>query len=674
MSFASAEAVVARAMAAWRPPEKLSLSAWSERNYRLSSESAAEPGRFKPFPFQVGILDAMSDPATEEVTLMKSARTGYTSMLCAGIGYYIEHDPCSQLVVQPTVDDGKEFSKETIAPMLRDVPVLAQIRVHDLEEKGAKDSSNTLTHKAFPGGILSITGANSGTGFRRKTRRVVWFDEVDAYPPSAGNEGDPIKLGKKRNETFWNRKTIAGSTPLIAGASRIEEMYESGDKRRYYVPCPHCEHMDFLTFREQIGENARGHWMAFDSSSPEAAFATAHFICRGCGCEIGHEHKRWMVERGEWRAERPFHGHASFHIWSAYSYSPGATWGHIAKEFVESNQVGADRQEKLQTFVNTTLGETWTEKGEAPDWQRLVDRREGYQGDGGGPRLVTVPAGALFLTAGMDVQADRLVYEVVAWMDDFQSWSLEADVIMGDTAKAETWAKADELLARSWPGAADGAQHHIRLLAVDSGFNTQTVYNWARHKPRVLACKGSSTAVTMLGQPKNVDVKLEGRRIARGAKMWIVGVDLVKAELYGWLRLEKPAAAGAPFPPGYCHFPTTYGEEYFKQLTAEQRVKIRKKTGFTHLEWQLIAGRENHFLDCRVYARAAAYRCKLDRIVAARLARGARPAPPPAPQRPASDVEQAARAPAPSPRQAGERPRGPGGGSGRGGSWRSRWR
>lgn len=626
MSFASADVVIRRPMSAWRPPPRLSLSQWADEHFRLSSESAAEPGRWRTLPYQRGIMDAVTDPTIEEVTLQKSARIGYTSIVSAGIAYHIAHDPCSQLVIQPTVDDGKEFSKETIAPMLRDVPELAKIRVRDFEEKGARDSSNTLTHKAFPGGILSIAGANSGTGLRRKTRRIVWFDEVDAYPASAGPEGDPINLGKKRAQTFWNRKYVKGSTPLVAGASRIEEEFEAGDRRRYYVPCPTCGHMDFLTFSERKGEDARGHWMAFDASSPERAFDTAHFICRGCGCEIHHEHKRWMVERGEWRAEKPCRGHASFHIWAAYSYSPGATWGHIAKEFVEANAGGP---EKLQTFVNTTLGETWIEKGEAPEWRQLYDRAESYEHG-------AVPTNeVLLLTAGIDVQADRLVYEVVGWGGDLQSWSIEAGVIPGDTSKPETWAEADKLLSRTFPGPA--GELPIRFVGVDSGYNTNHVYNWARRHPaRVFACKGVSGQRVMLGTPTAVDVKVDGKRIARGAKVWPVGVDLVKGEFYGWLRLESPTReSGNAYPGGFCHFPR-HDEAYFKGITAEHMVKVKTKRGFVRLEWQVLGGRENHPLDARVYARAVTALARLDQHAAVRARRARVSAPAgPAPQAPA---------------------------------------
>lgn len=599
--FADPEAVIARAMRAWKPPPRLSLSEWAEAHFVLSSETAAEPGRWRTLPYQRGIMDAITDPLVTDVSLMKSARIGYTLMLSAALGYHVHQDPSSILVVQPTVDDAKNFSKETIAPMLRDVPVLAEMVFRDLEEKGPKDSSNTLTHKAFAGGVLSLVGANSGAGFRRISRRIVLLDEVDAYPPSAGSEGDPVRLATMRSQSFWNRKRIAGSTPLVAGNSRIEKLFREGDQRRYFVPCPHCGHMAPFVFR-----GADGHVMRWDEGKPETAF----FVCQGGGCIIEHKDQRSMIERGEWRAGAAFRGHASFQIWAAYSYAPNATWAHIAEEFLAANR---DGPEALRTFVNTVLGETWVEKGEAPEWRRLYERREHYERG-------TVPEGVVVLTAGVDVQRDRLVWEVVGWGDDRQSWSIDADVIMGKTDGDTPWKELDELLNRQWPGAG-GLQHAISLLAVDSGDQTQRVYDWARGYPmtRVIAVKGAKAAKMLIDSPSAVDIDFRGKRRARGYKVWPVSPGIAKSQIYGWLGLDAPTQPEEPFPPGYCHFPQ-YGEEFFKQLTAEQLVKVVKRGGYVAHEWQVIPGRQNHYLDCRVYARAAAMRAGLDRLAARRRA------------------------------------------------------
>lgn len=594
--FAHARDVCQEVRKVFRPPPKLTLSEWADTYYFLSAESAAEPGRWKTIPYQKGFMDAITDPRVTWVIMMKSARIGYTKCIDAAIGYGIHQDPCPMLVVQPTVEDAKGFSKEEIAPMIRDCPVLSQIVFEDASDAGPRDSGNTILHKKFPGGVLSMVGANSGAGFRRISRKRVFFDEVDGYPPSAGSDGDPIKLGARRAEYYHDRKLVSGSTPLIAGHSRIETMFLEGDQRRYYVPCPQCDHMDHLVFTEKP---SGGHFMKWPKDEPEKAY----FVCSKNGCIIEHKDKYKMVERGEWRASQPFNGKASFHIWTAYSYSPNASWAEIAKEFIAAKK---DGPEALKTFVNTVLGETWKDKGEAPDWERLYNRRETYT-------IGTVPDRVTFLTAGLDVQKDRTVYEVVGWNERKESWSIEAGVINMDPSIESDWRKVDELLSKTWRNAAE-TPFSIRMLAADSGYNTQVVYNWVRRYPmsRVIAVKGSQKARHIIGLPSQVDIKMNGKRVARGFKVFMVGVDIAKSELYGWLRLPKPKETET-FPVGFCHFPE-YDEEYFKQITSEHLVTAVTRQGYTKLEWQLLPGRENHWLDCRVYARAAAVLLGLDRI------------------------------------------------------------
>lgn len=578
---------------ALRPPARLSLSEWADRYFVLSAESAAEPGRWRTLPYQRGVMDAITDPDVERISMMKSARVGFTKVIDAAIGYFMHQDPCPIMVVQPTVEDANGFSKEEIAPMLRDCDVLREL----VGEQKTRISENTITHKTFPGGSLTMVGANSGRGFRRVSRRVVMFDEVDGYPASAGSEGDQIKLGIRRTEYYHNRKIIAGSTPLVAGASRIEKMFEAGDQRRYHIPCPSCGHRAPFAFREKADRSV--HFMAWDDGAPE----TAHMVCGENGCIVEESHKIAMLEGGEWVAAAEFTNHASFHIWAGYSLSPNATWPQIAAEFLEAVDHGA---EALKTFVNTVLGETWQERGEAPDYARLYERRERYP-------IGEAPAGVDFLTLGVDVQQDRLVYEVVGWqIGTKRSWSVDAGLLWGDTADDQTWEQLDELVGRTFPRAGGDALP-IAMAAIDSGYRTQQVYGWCRRYPmsRVMACKGVATARSMVGTASPVDVTVRGKRLQRGYKVWPIGVALAKSELYGWLRLEAPAD-GDPYPSGWCAFPE-YDMEYFRQITAEHLVEVKKRTGFVIREWQMIPNRENHWLDCRVYARAAAAVLGLDR-------------------------------------------------------------
>lgn len=595
--------LAARVRGAWRPPVRLDLNAWAEDRFYLSAESAAEPGRWRSIPYQRGILNAFTDPDVYQVSVMKSARVGWTKVVNAVVGYHMDMDPCPIMVVQPTIEDAQGYSKEEIAPMLRDCPALAAIA----PAEKTRDGDNTILAKRYRGGSVSIVGANSPRGFRRVSRKVVLFDEVDGYPLSAGHEGDPIALGIRRTEYYWDRKIGAGSTPTIAGVSRIESLFLAGDQRRFYVPCPHCGADQVLTFPR----------FTWPTGRPDLAV----YVCILCGAEVEHKDKRDMVEAGAWRAgphkqfpdapaPGPWQGHASFHIWAGYSYSPNATWGQLATEFVAATRGG---QETLKTFVNTVLGEPWRERGEAPEWERLYQRRDRYA-------IGTCPAGVLLLTAGVDVQKDRLVYEVVGWGRDKRSWSIEAGVLVGDVSTPTPWVQLDALLERMFPHEG-GALLPIQTLAVDSGAFTQAVYAWARTKPstRVIAVKGLSTMQrgVLVGLPSAVEVTVRGRKLKRGYRIWPVNVDQAKTELYGWLGLVPPTdeerAAGAEDPPGFCRFPE-HGEAYFQQLTAEQLVKTRTKRGHIVTAWEVIPGRENHGLDARNYARAAAFVAGIDRF------------------------------------------------------------
>lgn len=568
----------------FKPPRSIRLSQWAQENYVLSPESSAETGHFKPFPFQVGILDAITDPEVTRVSVLKSARVGWTKILNIATAYYMVEDPCAVMMVQPTLSGARRYSKEELGPMLRDCPSVAKI----FGGGKWKDARDTILHKSFPGGSVSMVGANSGEGFRMVSRRVLELDEVDGYPLSAGDDGDQIALTIRRSEHFWNRKILMGSTPLVEQTSRITKAYLAGDQRRFYVPCPHCGRMDFLVFRES--ENG-GHFMAWPSSEPEKA----HFVCgHGCGSAIEHESKFDMVSAGEWRAKRPMvDGHASFWIWAGYSFSPNAGWGQLAREFVEANKGGV---ETLRTFMNTVIGEAWIEKGEAPDWEKIQARAEDYDAS-------LMSALDLTLTMGVDVQKNRLVYEVVAWDEEFRSWSLEYGEIFGDPNGDEVWEELDKIRASEWFGKS------IKMTAVDSGaIATTRVYEYSKEKghQRVMAVKGGhNTQRTIIAPPNKVEITKSGKLLGK-TLLFMVGGSLIKPDIYAWLNVKRGDSKIGPR--GMCHFPKGYPDKYYQELTAEHLVAVMKRTGFETYEWRLLPNRENHVLDCRVYARAAAAR------------------------------------------------------------------
>jgi phage terminase large subunit GpA-like protein len=562
---------------ALRPPPKLSLSEWADEFGVLSAESSAEAGRWHTIPYQRGMMDAVTDPTIEQVTVLKSARVGYTKILNHVIGYHIHQDPCSIMLVQPTIEDAQGYSKEEISPMLRDTPVLRGL----VSEAKAKDGENTILQKMFPGGTLSLVGANSPRGFRRVSRRIVLFDEIDGYPPSAGAEGDQIKLGIRRTEYFWNRKIVAGTTPTVKDGSRGEKLFEQSDQRRYFVPCPSCGEFQYLKWKNL-------HW-------PPGEPLLAYFVCEKNGCTIPHSKKRWMVEHGEWRATAPGNGkHAGFHIWAAYSYSPNAGWGQLAAEFLEAK----GDAESLKTFVNTVLGELWEEEYSAKiGAEGLKARAETYT-----PGVA--PARALVLTAGVDVQDNRLAVSIYGWGQGEESWVVSHMEIYGDPSKPEIWKQLDDVLLRPWRHEL-GCEIGIAAAAIDTGGHyTHEVYQYVRErrankmKVRVIAIKGQSQKGKIaIGKPKKVDVNFRGQSLKFGVDLYPLGTDTIKSTLYGRLKHNEPG-------PGYMHFHGDLPDEFFQQITVEKQV-TRYVKGFPIREWVKPAGKRNEALDCLVYAYAA---------------------------------------------------------------------
>ncbi len=573
------------ALLAFKPPEKLSLSEWADNHAFLSAESSAEGGRWRTLPYQKGIMDAITDPTVEQVTVMKSARVGYSKILNHVIGYHVHQDPAPIMLVQPTIEDAQGYSKEEIAPMLRDTPCLKGL----VSEAKAKDGANTILQKQFPGGTLSLVGANSPRGFRRVSRRIVLFDEVDGYPPSAGSEGDQIKLGIRRTEYYWNRKIVSGSTPTVKDFSRIERMYSQSDMRRYYVPCPDCGHMQYLRW-----SNIR--WTDGDAS-------TAAYCCEKCGVFIPHSKKRWMVERGEWRGTSDFNGkHVGFHIWAAYSYSPNAAWSNLVEEFLDAKHDA----EQLKTWVNTILGEVWEDEYASKiSGDSLMERaaEEKYKHE-------CPPAEVLLLTCGCDCQDDRLSLSVWGYARDEEAYLVDRVVLHGSPSRPEVWAQLDEVLQNPYE-TEDGRSLNIEVCCIDSGgHHTQEVYGYARERAAmgVIAIKGmGQKGKPPLGKPSKVDINFKGRAMKNGAQLFPVGVDGVKGLLFGRLKHNDPG-------PGYLHFYPTVGPDYFQELTAERQV-LRYRNGFPERVWVKKSQSPNEALDEMVYAYAALHRLyqKFDR-------------------------------------------------------------
>jgi phage terminase large subunit GpA-like protein len=578
------------------PPPELTISDWADANRRLSSKASAEPGRWRTSraEYQRGIMEAVSDAATHSVVIMSSSQVGKTEVVNNCVAYHIDQDPAPIMVVMPTERDAETWSKDRFSPMARDTPCLKN-RIADPK---SRDGNNKILHKRFPGGHLTIVGANAPTGLASRPIRLLLCDEVDRYPFSAGAEGDPVNLAKKRTVTFWNRKIVLVSTPTNRGASRIETAYEESEQRQFWVPCPDCDTVQVLTWPQVKWDKALD-----GTHLPE----TARYRCVHCDAAWTDEARWAAVREGRWIASQPFEGTAGFHLNEIYS--PWVRLEQMVRSFL-SARAGGD--EAMKTYVNTSLGETWVESGEAPDWQRLQGQKEDWPAG-------TVPQQGLFLTAGADVQKDRIEVDVWAWGRGLESWLVDHMVIDGGPGSEACWRRLSDLLGQIWVQT-NGAPMTIARLAIDTGYETSAVYGWARQvgSAQVAPVKGVEgfNRASPVSGPTFVDATVGGKRLRRGARLWTVAVSTFKAETYRFLRQDRPAddetGAGASFPPGTIHLPGWADAEWLKQLVAEQLVTIRNKRGFARLEWQKLRER-NVALDCRVYARAAAWITGADR-------------------------------------------------------------
>ncbi len=575
------------------PDPLLTVSEWADKHRVLSSKAASEPGRWRTSrtPYLREIMDALSPMSPiERVVFMKGAQVGGTELGLNWVGYVIHHAPGPMMAVWPTVEMAKRASKQRIDALIEESPAIQE----RIAPARSRDSGNTILAKEFHGGVLVMTGANSAVGLRSMPVRYLFLDEVDGYPLDVEGEGDAISLAEARTRTFARRKIFIVSTPTISGASAIEREYEASDQRRYFVPCPHCSHRQWLRFEQ----------LRWDKGQPE----TTAYVCEACDTAIAEHHKTWMLEHGQWQAMAEGKT-AGFHLSSLYSPVGWRAWRDIAAAWEAAVNKESGSAAAIKTFKNTELGETWVEEGEAPDWQRLVERREDY-------RIGSVPQGGLLLVGAADVQKDRIEASVWAFGRGKESWLVEHRVLMGDTARDTVWKRLAEMLAESWTHAL-GAEMPLARFALDTGFATQEAYAFARacRDPRVMAVKGVARGAALIGTPTAIDVSQGGKKLRRGIKVYSVAGGIAKLEFYNNLR--KSADVGEDgltpvFPAGFVHLPKI-DAEFIQQLCAEQLITRRDRNGFPVREWQKMRER-NEALDCYVYARAAASSAGLDRF------------------------------------------------------------
>lgn len=577
MSQESIAIVRRRAFQALKPPPRLPLDEWIETELRLPASVSALPGKVTLWPFQREIARAIGDPAIERVTVVKSVRVGYSTLLAAAIGSYIANEPAPILLLQPTEADARDVVVSDLEPIFDATPALRGLLNDDTEEAGR----NTLLSRRFPGGSLKVVAAKSPRNLRRHNVRILLIDEADAM--ENGPEGSPIVLAERRTLSFPNRKIVIGSTPIFDDG-HVLRSYAQSDQRIFEVPCPEC-----ATFHEILWSHIQ--W-------PEGEPEKATFVCPSCGSVVDERHKGEMIANGRWRATQPHvKGHAGFRINALVSPHANASWGRLASEFIAAKS----SPETLQVFVNTILAEGWRDAGDELDESDLASRRELFG-------LAAIPSDALLITIGVDVQDDRLE-TVILGHGRAAVFVLAHRVLWGPVDSAEVWTELDDLLRSSWPHP-NGGTLRVDAAVIDSSDGDHQPHVYAFTRPRfgrrIVAGKGAAGFSRAPLQ----------RSSAKGAPLFIVGVDALKQNLFN--RLDRR---------GSIRFSADLEPVYFEQLTSERRV-TRYVRGSPVRRFERISGKRAEALDATVYALAARHLLNMDLTRReAELASAAAPAP-----------------------------------------------
>ncbi len=563
-----------------RPEKKYTVTEWANAFRYLSSKASAEAGKYSSSrtPYLIEIMDSLtSNNGINEVVWMAGAQVGKTESGNNWLGYIVDISPASTMIVQPTVDIAKKFSKQRIATMFDETPAL-KIKIKPAR---SRDSGNTVLVKEFEGGMFNIVGANSAAGLRSIPVRNLFFDETDAYTLDADGEGDPIELARKRTNTFGNKKKIFyTSTPKDKETSAIEREFLKGDQRKYFIPCPHCNGKQELIFY-----NLK--YKKYKHNERKVIPESVYYECMFCKKEIKEHHKTKFLELGEWIPQNPNSEHKttrSYHLNSLYSPIGWKSWESICDDHLESQKDNF----KLKAFVNTILAETWESKGTKVNYLDLIDRQEEY-------KFFEVNKKAIFITAGIDIQKDRLAVIITAWGEDEECWIIGYFEILGNPAEDEVFIELDKLIRRPFKHST-GIDLYIRKAAFDTGGHfTQRVYDFVKkNSDKYIGIKGSSNHLnSVITSKPNKD------------GIFLIGTEITKEELYSRLNLKDEGDR-------YVHFSKDLDEEFFKMLTAEKMVtKILK--GMPRNEWVKFHTR-NEALDCFVYSYACAYHLGIKRM------------------------------------------------------------
>ena len=548
-----------------KPPEDITVSEWADKYRILDAKTSAMPGpwRTEQTPYLKGIMDEFNNYETEEIVYIKPTQVGGTECLQNMAGYIIQQDPAPTMIVYPTDKLAESISENRLQPMIKAAPTL---------KKRFLENESSKLELQFDGMYLTLAGSNSPSSLASKAIRFLFLDEVDKYPGAFKKEADPISLARERTKTFHNRKIFITSTPTLKTGHIWKAKEDADIEKHFFVPCPHCG--EYIEFKWKQVHFPKEEGM---SLADRAEFAS--YVCQECGCVITDQDKPDMLRLGEWRTVKQntkFVRKVAF--WMNTLYSPFVRFSEVVKEFLKSK----DDPEQLQNFVNSWLAEPWEDTKLKTNADLVMERQTEYE-------ELVVPDWAKMLTGGVDVQENCLYWTIRAW----GSYLTSQNIAHGQAFSFQEVERVTNLEYQM----PDGTPMVVALALIDSGYNADLVYDFCvSNSDWALPSKGSSNP--MLSHYKMSTVNKTDSR-AFGMNLVLVDTGKYKDMIAG--RMKKKNGSGSWMVYAGCD------REYAEQVTAEHKVNVKMGNGKVKQEWQLKTSHaDNHYLDCEVYALAAA--------------------------------------------------------------------
>ena len=550
-------------------------------------------------------MNLMQRDGIEIISIQKAAQMGVSEFVRNFIGYAADRDPAPLMLILPNEKKGQEIVSDRIIPLLNDTQQLHRlftVSKHDIKKSKVKLNNGMVIYLGYAGSPTSLKSHNI---------RYVLADETSDYPELSGSEADPISLALQRTRTYGRKKKVVLlSTPTNEHCQIVKYTEQAAVKLFYFVPCPKCGVYQRLLWGQLKFPHDKDKNRDQQAAEIEAT-KNVYYACSNCKAHISDTEKHVMVRAGAWATEltginlKQGHGHVvtpdgrkvpcgdvvidwgnevkTVGMQISALYSLTEEWYRLASQWVkiQGNFLA------MPAFYNQHLGEPWRSVVKAPKIEQLKKCIEPTRKLGELPTDTEIVG----LTAGVDVQADRLYFVVLAHAKDTGTYLVNYGVLARDPAIG--FNSLDAPLSASYGG------RYLDGTFIDAGYHKETVENYCRETTKVYPIHGAGSAMAESVTAKAIDKDTDGIPLSASLMGYRLNSSLFKAELHDGIDIPHGK-------PGAIYFPSDVGTDYLRQYIGEERVETRKN-GVLKVVWRITdttAG--NHYLDATVYAKACA--------------------------------------------------------------------